>query len=180
MRRIYESGALHRDDGEPAAPREDGKNVEPQAIRSINGAAWSRRLIPNRLRHYAISLDVETPKTEFSPDEPVAFRVTMRNSMPFPITIETRSPLLWNWYVDDVEEASHVPLQNPPEESRGFRFDRSEVKQFTRRWQQTFRISESEWEPAEPGEYTITAALNVPDPAAKGLAAETTVRLLAE
>lgn len=180
MRRIYESDALRRDDDDPAAPRESDRNVRPAAIRSIDGAAWSGRLVPNRLRYYAVSLDVETSKTEFAPDEPVAFRVTMKNSMPFPITIETRSPLLWNWYVDDVEEASHVSLQNPPAESRGFRFDRSETKQFTRRWDQAFRVSESEWVPAEPGEYTLSAALNVPDPAEKGLVARTTVRLLDE
>ena len=180
MRRIYESNALRRDDDEPHAPSERDEKAKPQAMRSINGAAWSRRLVPNRLRHYAISVNIETPKTEFAPGETVAFRVTMKNSMPFPITIKTRSPLLWNWYVDDIAEAAHIPLQDPPEEPRGFKFDRSEFKQFTRRWQQTFQVSDSEWEPADPGEYTISAALNVPDAEAKGLAAETTVRLLPE
>jgi hypothetical protein len=178
MRRIYESSALHRDDDEPHAPHERETDAKPQAARSIHSAAWSRRLVPTRLRHYAVSVGIETPKTDFPPGEPVPFRVTMENAMPFPVTIETQSPLLWNWYVDGVEEAAHIPLQNPPDDPSGFTFDRGERKQFTRRWQQTFQVTDSEWEPAEPGEYTISAALNVPDANAKGLSAETTVRLL--
>lgn len=180
MRRIYESSALRRDDDEPHAPTENDTDAKPQAMRSVDGAAWSRRLVPNSLRYRAISVDIETAKEAYSPGETVAFRVTMKNSFPIPITIKTASPVLWNWHVDGIEEASHVPLQNPPDEPRGFKFDRSECKQFTRRWQQMFKVSDSEWEPAEPGEYTIGAALNVPDAAEKGLAAETTVRLLEE
>lgn len=180
MRRIYESSALRRDDDEPHAPRERETDTKPQAARSIHSAAWSRRLVPTRLRHYAISVDIETRKTDFGPGEAVLFRVTMKNAMPFPVTIQTQSPLLWNWYVDGVEEAAHVPLQTPPNDPSGFKFDRSERKQFTRRWQRAFQVTDSEWEPAEPGEYTISAALNVPDAAAKGLRAETTVRLLTE
>lgn len=180
MRRIYESNALRRDDDDPHAPSERDGDAEPQAARSIHSAAWSRRLVPHRLRYYAISVDIETPKREFSPGATVPFRVSMKNSMPFPVTIETRSPLLWNWFVDGVPEAAHVPLQNPPDEAGGFTFGRSERKQFTRRWQQLFQISDAEWEPADPGEYTISAALNVPEAEQKGLAAETTVRLLEE
>lgn len=180
MRRIYESSALHRDDDDPHSPAEHNGEATPQAARSINSAAWSRRLVPTRLRHYAISVDIETPKTEFSPGEAVPFRVTMKNAMPFPVTLKTQSPLLWNWYVDDIEEAAHVPLQQPPAESGALRFDRSECKQFTRRWQQRFQLSDSEWELADPGSYTLSAALNIPDASQKGLAAETTIRLLAE
>lgn len=179
MRRIYESRALHRDDEEPHAPGEQD-DYGPQAMRSVDGSAWSRRLVPNRLRYRAVSVAIETPGSEFHPGETVPFRVTMKNSMPFPVTIETRSPVLWTWHVDGVEEAAHVPLQDPPAESGGFHFDRGETKQFTRRWRQSFKVSESEWEPADPGEYTLGAALNVADAEAKGLTAETTVRLLAE
>lgn len=180
MKRIYESEALRRSDDEPHAPRERDDDTKPQAARSINGAAWSRRLVPNGLRYRAISVGIETPQTEFAAGQTVPFRVTMKNSMPFPVTIETRSAVLWNWHVDDVEEASHVPLQTPPEETKGFQFDRGETKQFVRRWQPYFKVSESEWEPADPGEHTLGAALNVADADEKGLAAETTIRLLEE
>jgi hypothetical protein len=176
MRRIYESSALRRDEG-PHTPTEREETPQPQAMRSINSAAWSRRLVPRRLRQYAISVAIETPKPEFDPGETVPFRVTMKNSLPVPVTIRTDSPLPWAWYVDGVEEASHVQLRDPPDEARGFRFDRSEQKQFTRRWRQMFQVSDNEWEPADPGEYTISVAMNVPDAAAKGLAAETTVLL---
>jgi hypothetical protein len=180
MRRIYESNAVHRDDDDPHAPGEDGRDAEPQALRSIDSEAWSRRLVPDRLRHYAVSVDVEPRKAAFSPGERVSFRVTMANAMPFPVTVETRSPVLWTWYVDGVEEAAHVPLRDPPSEPRGFHFDRGERKQFVRTWHQQFQTAAAEWEPAEPGEYTISVALNVADAAEKGLADETTVELLAE
>ena len=177
MRRIYESRALHRDDDEHHAPGERD-DYEPQAMRSVNGSAWSRRLVPNALRYRAISLTIETPGTDFHPDEPVPFRVTMKNSLPVPVTIATRSPVLWTWHVDGIEEAAHVPLQEPPDETGGLHFSRGETKQFTRRWRQSFKVSESEWEPADPGEYTLGAAVNVADADEKGLTAETTVRLL--
>jgi hypothetical protein len=180
MRRIYESSAVHRDDDDPQAPGEDAGDVQPQAMRTIDGEAWSRRLVPDRLRHYAVSVGVEPRKAAFSPGEQVSFRVTMANAMPFPVTIETRSPLLWTWSVDGVQEAAHVPLHDPPSEPRGFRFGRGERKQFVRTWHQQFQTAAAEWEPAEPGEHNISVALNVADAAEKGLAAETTVELLAE
>jgi hypothetical protein len=179
MRRIYESSALVRDDDDPHAPSEGDRETSPQAMRSIDGTAWSRRLVPNWLRYRAVSVDVSTPRREFHPDETVPFRVTMENALPIPVTVAVESPVLWTWHVDGLREASHVPA-DPPDERRGFRFGRSERKVFTRRWRGSFRVAEDEWEPAEPGEYTVGAALNVPDAAGKGLAAETTVRLLPE
>jgi hypothetical protein len=177
MRRIYESGAIRRDDDEPFAPREREQSATPQAVRSINSTAWSRRLVPNGVRYRAISIDVETPQSTYPVGAAVPFRVTMKNAMPFPITIATESPILWTWAVDGLTDASHVPLHDPPDERGGFRFDRGERKRFGKRWEQRFRVDDDEWEAAEPGTYTISAALNVDDPAAKGLYDETTVTI---
>ncbi|WP_255169559.1 hypothetical protein [Natrononativus amylolyticus] len=180
MRRIYDSSALHRDNDEPFSPNERGGSDRPQAMRSINSTAWSRRLVPNRLRHRAISVSVSTPRSAYPVGTPVPFEVTMYNSMPFPIVIGTRSPVVWTWHVDGVEEASHVPLRDPPDEPQGFRFDRGERKRFRRRWSQSFRVSDSEWEPATPGEHVIGVGLNVEDAAEKGLYAETTIEVVPE
>lgn len=180
MRRIYESGALHRDDDEPFSPNERDVSEQPQSFRSIDSTRLSRLLVPMWLRCRSIGIDVSTPRSEFAVGEPVPFTVTMKNAMPFPISIPTRSPLLWTWNVDGATEASRVPLRDPPDEPGRFRFDRGERKRFRKRWSGMFRVSDSEWEPVEPGEYTIGAGLNVEDPADKDLYAETTVRVVPE
>lgn len=178
MRRIYESRALHRDDGEPFTPRERDNAVIPQAMRAVNSTALSQRIVPDVLCHRVISVGVSTPQPAYSAETPVPFTVTMTNTMPVPITVTTNSPIRWTWNVDGATEASHVSLHNPPDERRTFTFDRGERKQFRKQWHQRFRISATEWKSAEPGTYTIGAGLNVDDPTAKGLYDETTVRIL--
>ncbi|MEF8813515.1 MAG: hypothetical protein V5A55_06820 [Halovenus sp.] len=180
MRRIYESDALYRDDDEPGAPRERQREERPQAFRSVPTGSLSRWLVPDRVRYWGLSLDIATPRTEFRVGEHVPFQVTMKNSLPFPVTIATRSPLLWTWHVDDHQEASKLPASGPPEEERGFRFERGERKQFRKRWDGMFKIADAEWERAAPGEYTIGAGLNVDGAAEKGLYSETTVTLRPE
>ncbi|SDQ36569.1 hypothetical protein [Natronobacterium texcoconense] len=177
MRRIYESDAITRDD-DPFSPSERDSTTEPQAARSINGSAWSKRLVPHWLRRRAISLEVTTPETEFAPETPIPFTVTMKNALPIPITIRTASPVLWSWSVDGVPEASRVTTRDPPERTGELHFDRGERLQFRKTWSGLFRVSDREWEPAEPGEYTIRAAINVDGPLRNGLVDETTVRIL--
>jgi hypothetical protein len=176
MRRIYESEALHRDDEDPHTPNGEEK-TRPQAFRSIDAGALSRWLVPDRLRHRAISVEVSTPQSAYPVGSRVPFTVEMRNAMPFPITVATLSPLLWNWSVDGLSEASHVDPYDAPGERGGFAFGRGERKQFRKRWDGMFRTGETEWERADPGEYTIGAGLNVDDPRESGLYDETTVRL---
>lgn len=177
MRRIYESDALRRDD-EPFTPTRRDRSVRIQAMRSVNSTRLSRRLTPQRLRYRAISVEISTPKTEYPIGDAVPFTVTMRNPLPVPIVIPTQSPIQWTWHVDGATEASHISLHDPPDERGELVFDRGERKRFTRRWEQLFRVSKSEWEPADGGTYTIGAEINVDNPEEAGLTAETTVRLL--
>jgi hypothetical protein len=176
MRRIYESEALRRDDNNPHTPHER-ETARPQAFRSIDAGALSRRIVPDRLRHWAISVDVSTSRAVYPSGARIPFTVEMRNAMPFPITVATLSPLLWDWSVDGLPEASHVETHDVPDERGGFEFDRGERKRFRKHWDGMFRTGEAEWERAEPGEYTIGAGLNVEDPTEAGLYDETTVRL---
>ncbi|WP_331232555.1 hypothetical protein [Natronorarus salvus] len=180
MRRIYESEALHRDDEDAFSPNEHERRERPQAFRWVNASLLSRLLLPRRLRNWAISVRITTPREEYPVGTAVPFRVTMKNALPVPVSIRTDSPHLWTWTVDDHPEASHVPVHRPPETNGAFRFDRGEHKRFSKRWQGLFRVSETEWERAGPGTYTIGAALNVPDAEGKGLYDETTVRLVPE
>lgn len=176
MRRIYESNAISRDD-DHFTPSERSSASEPQAARTINGSAWSKRLVPHRLRRRAVSVRVSTPVTTVAPETPIPFTVTMKNALPIPITIRTRSPIRWTWSVDDAPEASRTTRREPPDRPGELHFDRGERRQFRRRWPQRFKVSDREWEPADPGEYTISAAINVDDPDRWGLSDETTIRI---
>jgi hypothetical protein len=178
MGRISESDALERDDGQSSTSRE--RDTEPQAFNYIDATAWSRRLVPHHLRHRAVSVDVSTPATEYTPGQSVPFVVTMRNLLPIPITVAVRSPVRWTWSVDGHVEASHVDRHDPPDRRAGFAFSRGERKQFRRRWDGMFQVSDVEWELADPGEYTIGAGLNVDDAPGRGLYDETTVRIVPE
>jgi hypothetical protein len=181
MRRIYESNALRRSDEEPFSPGErDDRTPQPQAIRSIDSTAWSRRVVPHWLRHRAISVTISTSATEYPAGESVPFTVTMKNEFPVPITIETVSPVLWTWDVDGAVEGSRVPTRNPPEEARGFAFDRGERKVFRKRWPQMIQVSRTEWEPVSGGEYTIGAGINVEDREESRLYDDVTIRVREE
>ena len=176
MRRLYDSRAIQRNDDEPFAPNETDETPEPQSFRSIPVTSLSR-FLPTWLRDRALSVELSTPRTEYPLDAPVPFQVTVRNGFPMPILVRTPSPVLWSWSVDGLSEAAHVTATEPPDDPRWFRFGRGERKQFSRRWDGRFRIAEREWEPAEPGQYTIRAGLNVPAAEDRGLVDETSVRL---
>ncbi|WP_049926056.1 hypothetical protein [Halopiger goleimassiliensis] len=176
MRRIYESDALERDDG-PFTPSENDPRSRVQTARSVDSTALSRWLVPQRVRYRAISVEISTPQTSYAGGDPIPFTITMSNALPVPVVLRTDSPVRWTWAVDGKTEASERLRYDPPAEPGQFRFDRGERKRFRRRWDGLFRVSDSEWVPAEPGDHTIGVRLNVPDAAAKGLAAETTVRI---
>lgn len=178
MRRIYESDALHRDDAEAHAPNERKRKTKLQSLRSVPSATLSDRLVPSRLRHRFVSVDVTTPEAAYPIGGSVPFTVTIWNRAPVPVSIPTASPLLWAWTVDGNIEGSEVPLRDPPDEAGRFAFDRGERKRFRKRWDQMFRVSDAEWSPAEPDSYTIGAAINTADPERKGLTGETTVRIV--
>ncbi len=176
MRRIYESEALQRDE-ESFTPNKRSSSTTVQSFRSVNSSTLSKLLVPTSLHHRSISVDVSTPKTTYSVGEPIPFTVTMRNSLPVPVTLSTASPLLWTWRVDDVTEASHVARYDPPDETGAFNFQRGERKQFRKVWHQLFQVSDSDWEEADLGKHTISVHINVPDAEEKGLTAETTVQI---
>lgn len=178
MRRIYESDALRRDDDDAFAPKEKNRKTEPQSFRSINAVAWSDRLVPHAIRCRAVSVRLALPRREFQQGETVPFRVTMKNSLPIPVTIKTTSPVLWSWSVDGYEEASHITLRDPPEETSKLRLDRGETLRFEREWSQMFRVSKREWEPASPGEYTLWAGINVDSEKTWNLTDEATIQIV--
>ena len=177
MRRIYESSAVHRDDDDPFSPGEKQQAAQPQSFRSLPSRTLSELFVPQRLRDRAISVSIVSPDDEYDELTRVPFSVVMRNSMPFPITIMTESPLTWTWDVDGIEEASHVPLRDSNEDRGALRFSRGETKVLNRTWNQTFRLTDDEWERAGPGEYTIGARINVDNADKRQLEDHTTIKI---
>lgn len=178
MRRLYESSAVRRDENDNFTPSDHkDRDIEPQAMRRVPGNRLSRLLVPNSLRYRAISVSIETVRETYPENAAIPFVVEMKNHLPIPVEVPTLSPLLWTWSVDGKQDAASIDIRDPPAETRGFRFDRGERKRFRKRWNQQFRVSESEWERARRGEHVISAALNVEDPAQKGLYSETTIQI---
>lgn len=169
MRRIYESDAISRDDDDPFAPAER----DERSRSAIDWEAASHALLPVRLRTLAISVRVETNADRYDPDEPIGWRVTFRNRLPFPVRLVTETPEPWTWSVDGIDHATTIERPIPDRKST-INFSRGERKVFERRWTPRIRVSESLWEPLEPGEHTLSVALNVENAADRGLTDETT------
>lgn len=169
MRRIYESDALSRDDEDPFSPSES----DERSRKMIDWEAASHAFLPVWLRDRAVSVDLETDKDEYAPDEAVRWRATFRNRFPFPVRIVTESPELWRWSVDGIARASEVPAR-VPDRTSVINFSRSERKVVERRWKPQIQVTEREWEPLESGTHTLSVALNVDRPAERNLASETT------
>lgn len=174
MRRIYESDAIERHDTRPFTPRELEGDFEPQSFRYINSGAWSDRLLPRRVRTWALRLSVEVPTGPFTRGEPVPFRVQVRNRLPIPVSVRTASPVLWTWSIDGHEEASMVPLRSPPDEEGRFRVARGDRVIFERSWNGHLRVNDREWVPAELGEHTLAARINTVGGPVEGLYDEVT------
>lgn len=176
MRRIYESNALSRDDDDPFSPAERNERARPSAARSIPAERLSRVLVPQRLRCRAIDVSLSTPDDTFARGEPVPFLVEFHNVLPFPVSLKTRSPLLWSWSVDGHREADRTAKAPPDGEGR-LVFGRGERKRFHRRWTGLFRVSSAEWEEADRGEYTLSARINVAGPAQAAVTTTATIRI---
>lgn len=174
MRRIYESDAVVRDEHPhtPAPTSTEGRST-------VDWAALSHAVLPERIRSRAVAVTVETDRETYRPGQPVGVRVTLRNRLPVPVTLRTRSPIRWQWAVDGVPGGSL--LDHPtPDHRATLSFRRRERKTFVRHWYQTIPESADRWRPVEPGEHVITAWINVNEPVARRLHAETTVNIAQE
>lgn len=173
MKRIYDSRALERTDDDPFAPEESPDEPGP---RTIDWAALSHAVAPTALRDRAIDVGVATEKRRYDPGEPVEIVVEFRNRLPFPIRLRTESPNRWTWAVDGLREASRVP-RTVPDRPAAFSFARRERKRFRRRWPQRIRVADDEWEPVDPGTYTIGVRIACDDAADRGLVDTTEIEI---
>lgn len=176
MRRIYESNALRRETGPFTPHGSPGRDKGPSPP-DPDDTGILDSIVPSAIKRRGITIDVSTPQDVYEPDTPVPFRISLHNRLPFDISIRTPTPLLWTWEVNDVPNAAHISLENPPDESQKHAFSSGERKRFVKRWPQRFRVSKSEWERATPGTYTIRARVNLPELDHENLSSETTVEI---
>ncbi len=170
MKRIYESSAIHRDDDDPFSPGKNRDDDRPSSFRTLPSSWLSNRLLPQAIRRRAVTVHIETPASTYDQGVRIPFTITMKNSMPFPVSIVTDSRLVWTWDVDGRQEAADVSLHDPEdEETSGITFARGERKVIKRHWDQMFQVDEREWERAPPGEHEIGAGLNVAGAEESGL-----------
>ena len=177
MRRIYESDALRREEY-PFVPNERPDDGKGPSVPDAGGAGLLDYVLPATVSYRAMEISVSTPKATYEVDKPIPISVEVHNSMPFGVSLRTRTPLLWSWDVDGNEEAAEIELHDPPAESGEYEFGSGERRRYTKRWPQRIRVSESEWRQVPPGEYTIGAWLNVEDAEDRGLTAETSVQIV--
>ncbi|WP_297885663.1 hypothetical protein [uncultured Halorubrum sp.] len=176
MPRSRRRDGVDRSDDDPFRPNESAERHHPRAAKTLPAATLARWLFPARVHRWAVSVSVSTPTTAYERGEPVPVAVEFRNPLPVPVTVETRSPVPWTWHVDGHRDASKVP-EPLPDSPAQFTLDRGERRRFTRRWAQSFRVSETEWKPVDRGEHTIGAGLDVANAAEEGVYDETTIRI---
>lgn len=121
------------------------------------------KFVPNRLARRAVSVSVETPRERYRPGEPVEIVVEFHNRLPLPVAVPTAERRLWEWRVDGMVEATDEPryVDRSP---NAFAFRGGERKRVVQRWNGHFRRAEGvdglpAFEPAAPGEHTISVAL---------------------
>ncbi|RZV08543.1 hypothetical protein BDK88_2615 [Natrinema hispanicum] len=148
-----------------------------ERTRTIDWAALSHAVTPQALRYPAIDVGVSTDKRRYEPGDPVDITITFRNRLPIPIRIRTDSPNYWYWTVDGLRSASQVP-RAVPDRPAAFSFTRRERKRFQRQWHQRMQVSEDEWQPVDPGTYTLAVSLTRSDAAARGLIDHTTIEIV--
>lgn len=172
-KRVDDSDALERDAGDPFAPAtSDDRN----ARRSIDWDAFSHAFMPVALRARAIDVSIATDRDVYERGEAVAIGIEFRNRLPFPVRLRTDSPELWTWRVDGATAASRLE-RDVPDRPDAFSFARGERKRFEREWPQRIRIAADEWEPVDPGRYTLEARLSRPDADDRGLVDRTEIEI---
>lgn len=125
------------------------------------------KFVPNRLARRAVSVSVATPRERYRSGEPVDIVVEFRNRLPLPVAVPTVERRLWEWRVDGVLEATDEPryVDRSP---NAFTFRGGERKCVVHRWNGRFRRAEGidglpAFEPAAPGEHTISVSLATTD-----------------
>lgn len=138
------------DDDDPSG-LDEGRNHLAEAV---------GRFVPQSLARRALSVSVDTARSQFAVGDPVPFTVTIRNRLPVPIRVHTPRRRLWTWYVDGEREASDERLYES-DQPGVLVFRGREAKSVRHVWSGRFeRTGERRrWVDPDPGVYELSAAV---------------------
>ena len=162
--------ATNRRDGADRTGFDDTRNYLSAAV---------ARVVPAALAHRGVIISVTTDATTYAVGDPVEITVRLRNRLPVPVEVVTRTHRPWGWRVDGLLEAS-TERRYVRETPTAIGFRAGETKRATVRWNgRVRRVNETGLDrsvPADPGEHVISAFLPVEDPASRH-EAETRIRV---
>jgi hypothetical protein len=119
------------------------------------------RFVPQAVARRALSVDVETDRSVYTPADDVHFRVTFENRLPVPVVVETPDRRLWGWTVDgELEASDESRFDDPTRETPGqFAFRGGERKVVSRTWHgRVRRVDEGDrtrWVDLDPGQHEL-------------------------
>lgn len=122
--------------------------------------------VPQFVARRAVGVSVSTDRDRYAPGEDVEITVELRNRIPLPITVPTRTRRIWGWAVDGEvgasDEATYLDTTRGSIRFRGW-----ERKRFTRTWDGRFKRvganrDPTRWEDASPGTHEVEAFVALP------------------
>lgn len=128
-------------------------------------------VVPDRLAHRAVTIEVSTDRREYALDSPIEFTVTIRNRLPVPVTLPTPTLRLWGWTIDGELEASDEPTYVSDSES-WHAFDARETRQIQQTWHGRLQRTgagpngRAEWVLPDPGVHELSVFLATEEPRA--------------
>lgn len=135
-------------------------------------AEFLSAVVPDRLAHRAVTIDVTTEHREYERDTPVEFTVTIRNRLPVPVALPTPTLRLWGWAVDGELEASDEATY-VSDTASWHTFDARETRRIEVTWHGRLRRAgagpngRSEWVLPDPGVHELSVFLATEEPRAR-------------
>lgn len=135
-------------------------------------AEFLSAVVPDRLAHRAVTIEVSTDRREYALDAPVEFTVTIRNRLPVPVTLPTPTLRLWGWTIDGELEASDEATFVSESES-WHAFDARETRRIQQTWHGRFERSgagpsgRTKWVLPDPGVHELSVFLATDEPQAR-------------
>lgn len=129
-------------------------------------AAAVGKFVPQSVVRRFLSVSVETDRETYARGEPVELTVTIANSLPLPVVVETETRRLWGWTVDGELDASDERVY-VGDASGTLAFRAKERKVVSQTWSGRFKRvgggdDRTRWVDPEPGVHEIGAFVSVP------------------
>lgn len=120
------------------------------------------KLVPGWLARRAVDVAIEVDRRTYERGDAVEFTVLIRNRLPVPLEVPTRSLRLWGWEVDGELEASDE-VTYASDQSGLLALKSGETKRIPQTWNGRLKRTgaaangEAEWVLPEPGTHELAA-----------------------